>query len=197
MSSPTHGFNFGLPASQSLAVLLLVSSQGSAVCVCVCVYAFVCHFVQWFYDIAPWVHCTRTVGALTPFIPRMHVFKHWWTQGGVGWGLPSLAEKVPSWMPVWWMQHDEMPSQVPFQWAKHSEVPSWHDFLRAVAPPCTTGALYTIFAPVCLHLMFMSEMVTSLWAQVQVKSRVLKWLRGSFKYFWNSLMIPLMILNFL
>ena len=34
LSSPTHGFNFGRPASRSPAIMYLVSSHGSAACFC-------------------------------------------------------------------------------------------------------------------------------------------------------------------
>ncbi len=55
------------------------------------------------------------------------------------------AAKVPSWMPLWQKKHDEVPSRVPFQWTKYVKV--HNDFLRPGAPPNTTGALFTFFAP--------------------------------------------------
>ncbi len=53
--------------------------------------------------------------------------------------------KVRSWIPICWIKHDEVPSEVPFQWTKGGKVPD--DFLPAGAPPCTRGALFTIFTP--------------------------------------------------
>ncbi len=47
----------------------------------------------------------------------------------------NAAAKVPSWMPLWWIKHDEVPFRVPFQWANVIKVPSPHP----------TGALFTIF----------------------------------------------------